>query len=215
MFSYIWLGVVQRDPLAVGQWRHYKWKRSDVDIPSTEEMWANRYVPSEVYPEACGFFNTNKVNSLLHDDLCTEYHRFICEWWTLNVLLTFFPWRPVRTRRQRFYFNLSSWMGCIDTNVTVCTWPWWLLSWWCHHEWVLHPFTTTSSWIYFVIVALCERRFLCTLSGIILSSYLFRITLIIKLRSLMSCILLLQYLFEDVFQNKKIFIKWKLSGTTL
>ena len=28
---------------------------------------------------------------------------------------------PLRTRRQRFYFNLSSLMGCMDTNVTVYT----------------------------------------------------------------------------------------------
>ena len=78
--SHIWVGVVQRDPLAVGQFRDYKWKRSDVDIPSTEEMWANRYVPSEASPESCGYVITTWIDSRLFDGYCSIARFFICEW---------------------------------------------------------------------------------------------------------------------------------------
>ena len=76
----VWLGAVQRDPLAVGRWRHYKWKRSNVDIPSTGEMWHNRYVPTDSYPEACGQLIPNSFNSRLHDESCYDQVLFICEW---------------------------------------------------------------------------------------------------------------------------------------
>ena len=77
---HIWLGVVQHDPLAVGQWRHYKWKRSDVDIPNTDEIWSNRYLPSVAHPESCGYFISYWVDSRLHDDCCSMVQEFICEW---------------------------------------------------------------------------------------------------------------------------------------
>ena len=76
----IWLGIVQRDPLAVGQRRDYKWKRSDVNVPNTWAIWANRYVPTEDHPEACGYFITSSINSRFHDDNCFTHLRFICEW---------------------------------------------------------------------------------------------------------------------------------------
>ena len=76
----IWLGVVQSDPLAVGTHRHYKWKRSDVDIPSTTAMWANRYLPSADHPESCGYFIPTWGDSRLHDDQCSFRIDFICEW---------------------------------------------------------------------------------------------------------------------------------------
>ena len=66
--DYIWLGIVQRDPLAVGRWRNYKWKRSDVNVPSTLKVWENRYVPTEDHPEACGYFIASSINSRFHDD---------------------------------------------------------------------------------------------------------------------------------------------------
>ena len=71
---------MQRDPVAVGKNRDYKWKRFDVDIPSTDEIWANRYVPSVDHRESCGYFITYRVDSRLQDDQCSKVQDFICEW---------------------------------------------------------------------------------------------------------------------------------------
>ena len=80
VLSEVWLGVVQRNPLDVDQFREYKWERSDVDVPSTEEMWANRYHPSESQAEICGYFMTTLVDSRLLDGSCSFARYFICEW---------------------------------------------------------------------------------------------------------------------------------------
>ena len=52
----VWLGIVQQDPDAVGIYRDFKWSRSNINIPSTGEWWANRYVPTATYPVSCGYF---------------------------------------------------------------------------------------------------------------------------------------------------------------
>ena len=76
----VWLGVVQLDPLAVGKFRHYKWKRSNMSIPNTGMVWGNRYVPTVSYPEACGHFIHDLSDSRLYDHSCSSNIWFICEW---------------------------------------------------------------------------------------------------------------------------------------
>ena len=76
----VWLGAVQRDPLAVGKWRNYKWKTSNKDIPSTSMVWANRYLPTDSNPEACGQLIPKWFDSRLQDESCHYHAWFICEW---------------------------------------------------------------------------------------------------------------------------------------
>ena len=77
---YRWVGIVQRDPNELGQFRQYKWLRSDVEVPNTTHYWWNRYLPSSSYPEACGHVHLGKDNSEFHDNDCAVGAGLICEY---------------------------------------------------------------------------------------------------------------------------------------
>ena len=76
----LWLGIIQLDINAVGRFRHYKWERSNVDIPSAGEYWANRYVPAENHPISCGYFKMPGNDARLFDGSCAGRIGLICEW---------------------------------------------------------------------------------------------------------------------------------------
>ena len=73
------LAIVQQDAEAVGHYRDFKWSRSNENIPSTDEIWANRWLNTVTFQEACGYFRTNVYDSRFHDDDCSLERRFICE----------------------------------------------------------------------------------------------------------------------------------------
>ena len=75
-----WVGVVQQDPNAQGKWRDFKWYWSDTLIPSTVDFWANRYVPSDNFPPACGGLYTGENYNRLYDNDCNAGYAAICEW---------------------------------------------------------------------------------------------------------------------------------------
>ena len=80
MISFLWVGITQRDLLQKGQFREYKFYKSGVNIPSTNEHWANRFLPSYDYPEACGHIVLSTDNWQFHDEDCIVNQGFICEW---------------------------------------------------------------------------------------------------------------------------------------
>ena len=70
MISFLWVGITQRDLLQKGQFREYKFYKSGVNIPSTNEHWANRFLPSYDYPEACGHIVLSTDNWQFYDEDC-------------------------------------------------------------------------------------------------------------------------------------------------
>ena len=73
----VWLWIVQSDPTDVDKFREYKWKRSNLAIPTTIAVW---YVPIN-YPESCGNFRGENLDSRFSDESCSGRTWFLCEWW--------------------------------------------------------------------------------------------------------------------------------------
>ena len=75
------MGIIQRDLRQRGRYRHYKFYKADIDIPSTYEHWTNRYLPKKDYPEACGYIIPPTDNWKFYDDQCINPGLgFVCEW---------------------------------------------------------------------------------------------------------------------------------------
>ena len=72
----VWLGIVQSDPTDVDKFRDYKWKRFNINIPTTIAVW---YVPNR-HPESCGNFRGDFFDSTFYDEHCSGLASFLCEW---------------------------------------------------------------------------------------------------------------------------------------
>ncbi len=83
--AFWWLGIIERDPVQIGNRRDYKWLTSGLDIPSTDQFWENRYVSHTLTEGACGYISSYDTahEAKFYDKPCSEstiITAFICEW---------------------------------------------------------------------------------------------------------------------------------------